>query len=63
MRLVIFGAFCYKDCFGKVPKRRPDPRVLRKMSFGRERGDDFLEARVVAQRVPVQVQTQPTTVY
>ena len=30
--------------------------------FRRERGDDFFEARIAAERVPVRVQTQPTIV-
>jgi len=47
--------------------RRPrtsqrDVPTFRTLLLRRERGDDFFEARIAAERVPVRVQTKPTIV-
>jgi hypothetical protein len=39
---------------GTIPQARADPAKL----FWRERGDDFFEARIAAQRIPVREQFQ-----
>ena len=51
-------ALCYlrclllKECFGNLPKRTRDPRVLPQMLLRCQGGDDVFEARFSAQRIP-----------
>ena len=51
---------------GALPDSTPAPSALEllfrddlfRQIFGRERGDDFLEARIAAERIPNRIQTQ-----